>query len=192
MKILKIKKVQYPEKTVVNLVQKDKNGSSPVRVAAVGAIALVVILLFSYFFVFTRLADAFEAERKAAELEERIAEMQARNNDYNDVLKEYHHYYAEPVQVETAETADCTKIMNLIEGQLMSRAGVAAFDFSGATLTVQLTGTDLTRASVIIRDLKRMPIVDSVSVTTAGTQNTGGSSVVYMTINLVVEDGDEQ
>ena len=187
---MELKRKQYPTKTTVNLVIREKTAYQISRGLCLLAIILVLVGLFSKFAVSDRLAAAFRAEAAAAEAERYLAQLQENNSGYEALRVEYARYFSSDVN-EASGSADCMEVLSLVESKLMKSAGVASAVFSQNVLTVQLTGADLDQASGILADLYQSPLVSTVEIYTAATENEdpGQRSSITMTIALMPEGG---
>lgn len=191
--MLNLKQKQYPTKTTVNLVIRERSKYPFPRMVAVLAAVAVVVGLFCKFAVLDRFSAAGLAEQEASAAERHLADLQASNAEYETVRVEYARYFSDELTGDIPAVADYMEVLQLIESKLMSRAGVSSATFSGNTLSVQLTDITLSRASEILADLHGSKLVESVQIYTADTeeQTSGQRATVAMTITLAAQGGDE-
>jgi len=183
---------QYPVKTSVNLLCKENKNISPVHMLIAASVFVIVLVLFSKFAVIDRLAAAGEAMQEAEDMENAVADLKQENSDYEDVLREYQHYYFSAADNENGETenyVDCQKVLGLLETELLNKAGVQTVDLTGNVLTVNLTEINLERASAIARSLKENEMVEDVMVSAANRQQESEGTTVYLSIILKTEEG---
>ncbi len=188
---MKISRKQYPVKTSVNLFCREKNNVSPVYMLLASSIFVIVLVIFTKFAVIDRLAAAGEAQQEAEDLERALADVMESNSDYNDVLREYQHYYftgADSGNGEAEAYVDCQKVLDLLEGELLHKAGIQMVNLSGDVLTVNLTKINLEQASVIAKSLMEQEMVKDVMVSAANREQKSDGTTVYLSITLKTEE----
>lgn len=186
------RKKQYPVKTSVNLLYKDKKNVSPLQMLLAVPVFVIVLGTFSKFAVIDRLAVASKAMQEAEDMEMAVLEEQRGNIDYDEVLREYQHYYfsiADGEGEEAATYVNCMDLLNLIEAELLYKAGIQSVNLTGNVLTVNLTEINLESASVIAKSLMANEMVQDVMVSAANRgQETAGTTVF---LNIVLEPKKE-
>lgn len=192
------KQKRYPTKTTVNLVIRERSAYQLSRVLCGCAIVLVLVCAFCKFAVIDRLQAAAQAGRDAAAQEAYLAQLQLENEDYEAVQTEYAKYFASGTADGQTVTADCMEVLQLVEEQIRPDAGVSSLLFENNVLTLQLTGTDLSRASGILAGLSQSAIVSTVELATAddGGAQSGKTALagatITMTITLKPEGGESK
>jgi len=186
-------KKQYPVKTTVNLLYKERSNSSIVRTILVALALGVVLAVFTKFAVIDRLAAAGRALRQAEELEMQLLEVQLSNMDYEDVLQEYQHYYfsisdREGENSQGTVYVECQDVLDLLDEELLHKAGIQMVNLSGNVLTVNLTRINLERASDIAKSLKENEMVEEVMVSAANKKDEAEGTTVYLNIILKTEN----
>lgn len=183
---------QYPTKTTVNLVIRERSKHSFSRIIPILAAVVLVVGLFCKFAVLDRFSAASRAEQEAAAAEGHLADLQASNAEYETVRVEYARYFSDELTGDIPAVADYMEVLQLIESKLMRNAGVSSATFSGNTLSVQLTDITLSRASEILADLHSSKLVESVQIYTADTdeKTSDQRATVAMTITLAAQ-GEE-
>jgi len=186
------RKKQYPVKTSVNLLYKDKKNVSPLQMLLAVPVFVIVLGTFSKFAVIDRLAVASKAMQEAEDMEMAVLEEQLGNSDYDEVLREYQHYYfsiADGEGEEAATYVNCMDLLNLIEAELLYKAGIQSVNLTGNVLTVNLTEINLESASEIAKSLMANEMVQDVMVSAANRgQETAGTTVF---LNIVLEPKKE-
>lgn len=187
----------YPSKTTLNLMMKEKSPYPPSRLVAGLAAVILLILLLTKFAVVDRLNAAAQAERDAADAQQRLSSLQRETTAYDAVRTEYARYFSAQLTASSEAPATCMEVLALMESCLLPDAGISSLDFSGTVIQVQLTGTDLSRASGILARLYQSPLVSSVDIYTAdagGRNESASGTSVNMTITLqstqAAEGGD--
>ena len=182
------KKTAYPSKTTVNLVVKEKSSFRFSRVSLGLVLLVIAVGAFYYLAVRAPLQWAAEAESEAAAAEAVLAQLKEETTDYNAVREEYARFFS--VTAGESGAADCMEVLELLETQLMPAAGVTSATFTGATLSVDLTGITLEQASGLIRTLTGLELVGGVQLSTADTgREETGAPRLTMTIALNTEGG---
>jgi len=146
-----------------------------------------VLVVFSKFAVIDRLSASGRALRAAAELEERLAAVEESNEDYEDVLREYQHYFFSTADSEgeaAASYVNCQDVLALLEAELLNKAGIQMANLTGNVLTVNLTQINLEDASVIAKSLSNSELVREVMVSAANKQQESAGTTVFLSIIL--------
>jgi len=176
---------QYPVKISVNLLVRDKNRVSLPQV-------LLAVVVFAKFAVIDRLVASGRALREAEKLEQALSELEQSNSDYDEVLREYQHYYFSAADTGSGETqvyVNCLDVLELLDTELLNEAGLQMVNLSGNVLTVNLTQTNLERASVIAKNLSENKMVTEVMVSAANRQDQSEGTSVFLNIVLEPEKG---
>ncbi len=185
---MKRHKKQYPVKTSVNLLYKEKRDISWPQLLLAGLVFVVVLTVFSKFAVIDRLSASGAALREAEKLEASLAVLQKNNEDYEDVLREYQHYYFSATDTggeAAAVYVNCLDVLELLDQELLNKAGVQMVNLTGNVLTVNLTRIDLEGASAIARSLSANALVRDVMVSAANKQQREEGTTVFL--NIVLE-----
>jgi len=186
---------RYPVKTSVNLLCREKHGASVLRTLAAVLVAAVALALFSKFAVVDRLAASRRALDEAEALEGSLAVLAQSNSDYEEVLREYQHYYFSASDNNPNESSvggayvDCQDVMELVDAELLRKAGIQMVNLTGNVLTVNLTKINLERASAIAKSLGEHKLVREVMVSAANKQQESQETTIYLNIILETERG---
>jgi len=191
------RKQRYPVKTSVNLLYREKPKVSLLQLLLAALVFAVVLGAFSKFAVIDRLSASGKALREAEKLEEQVLSLKLNNVDYEDVLREYQHYYFSTADTEgeaAASYVNCLDVMDLLEAELLNKAGVQMVNLTGNVLTVNLTEINLEDASVIAKSLSQNKLVQEVMVSAANKQQASEGTTVFLNIILTPENsgGTEQ
>jgi len=180
---------RYPVKTSVNLFYREKPPITIPQLLLAVTVFSVIVVVVAKFAVIDRLNASGRALAEAEALERTVAQLQESNADYQDVLREYQHYYfsAADGDSERARTyVNCLDVMALLEEQLLGQAGVQMVNLNGNMLTVTLTQLNLEQASEIARSLSDHKLVQEVMVSAANKQqDSQKATTVYLNIVLV-------
>ncbi len=186
---------RYPVKTSVNLLYKEKHGISVLQTLLAVVLFAVVLTAFAKFAVVDRLKASGRALGEAEDLENRLARLERSNSDYEEVLREYQHYYfsssdsAENESSVSGAYVDCQDVMELVDAELLQKAGIQMVNLTGNVLTVNLTKINLERASEIAKNLGENKMVREVMVSAANKQQESQGTTVFLNIILETEQG---
>lgn len=181
------KKVRYPDKTTLNLVIRQRPANFYPRLVLGILVLCAAVGAFSKLAVADRLAGVNRAWREVELQELRLKELTAANADFAQVRLEYDRSFAGRAEARAAP--DAAAVLELIEARLMPAAQLGAVELREGTLAVELLGIDLERASVILQSLYESPLVDTVELYTASTEQ--GAASISMTIGLAPAEGGE-
>lgn len=182
------KRSSYPNKTSLNLMVIESASSQLKRYAPIAAIALVLIVLFCKFAVIDRLSAMSRAELAANTAEAQLADVDSQLNDYDSVLEEYTRYFSDNLGTQKLEMPlDCMQALKLVKSRIMSKLDIASISFDKNTVTIQITGTALDQASILMSELSALPEVAGVNVYTANTnksQTVENGATILLTITF--------
>ncbi|MDO4197857.1 MAG: hypothetical protein Q4D13_02555 [Erysipelotrichaceae bacterium] len=173
---------KYPSKKYVNLYQVEKQKLSNEMI--IGIVAFCILFgLFVKFAVIDRLALAIKSTSEVNKLQTQLVSLQRENENYEEVLKQYQHYYFDSTY-DDLKTVDAVKVLNMLDMKLYD-SNIVSVQFSGKILVVQISGIDLQGASGIITRLNESNMVDGVSVSTANSlYDENAVAMINMTITL--------
>lgn len=182
------RKKKFPVKTTVNLFYKERPPVTLPQLLLAAVLFIVVFVAFAKFAVVDRLWASERALREAKEIEEALAVVQAGNVDYEDVLKEYQHYYFSAADTGDAGAAvyvNSLDVLEVLEQELLNKAVVQTVNLTGNVLTVNLTKINLEGASKIAKSLSANELVRDVVVSAANKQQQEEGTTVFL--NIVLE-----
>jgi len=183
-------KKKYPVKTTVNLFYQEKPPVTLPQLLLAALVFVVLLVTFGKFAVADRLAASGAALREAERLERQLAEVKQSNSDYEDVLREYQHYYfsaADGTGGTTQNYVNCQDVLGLLDAEFVNKAGIQMVNLSGNVLTVNLTEINLEDASAIARSLKENEMVREVLVSSANKREQTQGTTVFLTVILETE-----
>ncbi len=187
-------KKKYPVKTTVNLLYREKPPITIPQLILVIAVFAVILVTFGKFAVADRLAASGRALQEAENLERRLAAVRESNSDYEEVLREYQHYYfsaADGREMNAQAYVNCQDVLGLLESEFLNKAGMQMVNLTGDVLTVNLTKINLEEASVIAKSLQENKLVREVLVSAANKQEESRGTTVFLTVILEPEAAQE-
>ena len=146
-------KVKYPDKTVLNLVIKERRPAKVMRTALFLLLMLILAGLFSKFAVVDRLNAVSAAQADYYRSQRQLTELRRFNEAYDSVQLEYARYFSAELDGSDTAAADSIKAMNIVELIVMKKAVVSSYDLSGSEPTINIVNTDLSAASSLIKEL---------------------------------------
>jgi len=185
-------KRKYPVKTTVDLFYQEKPPITIPQLLLAVLVFGVLLVVFGKFAVVDRLAASGAALREAERLEAQLAAIQESNSDYEDVLREYRHYYFSAADGDTAQSyVNCQNVLALLDTEFVNKAAIRIVNLSGNVLTVNMTGINLEEASAIAESLEKNKLVNEVLVSAANKEEQAEVSTVFMTVVLKTEEESE-
>jgi len=188
------KRNAYPTKQALNLMIRERR-KGDLRVLIPCTVAIVILVgLFCQYAVIERLNQASRAEQAAVQAEQALARAQEELLAYDEVEAEYNRYFSDALYSRDIPQ-ECMDVLSMMEKQIMGKAQVTYYSFSGNTLQLRLRMSRFGVASELIEALYHVPMVDYVSISTATdslynysiTENEKekiDESIVIMTITL--------
>lgn len=185
---------KLPQKTSMNLVMKDKKGPPPTTTLLVFLLLVVLVGCFAKFAVIDKLAQVSAANARVTDAEARLAAIEAQLVNYDEVAEKYTRYSYGYLNEEEAALADRIGLLELMEQRVMPQAQLDGCSIAGNTVVVRISMVTLEQVSTLVRGLEASPLVSSVSVYTADTENDQGSDnlvTAAMTISVhAASDGE--
>ncbi len=184
----------YPTKTTLNLMIRERRKGDLRVLIPCTLVGLLLVGLFCRYAVVERLNQAFQAEQAAIQAEQKLDEAQRELEAYDEVEAEYNRYFSDALFSKDIPQ-ECMDVLAMMEKQLMGKAQVTSFSFSGNTLLLQLRMSRFGVTSELLDALYKVPMVDYVSISTAtddlhtsitetDDEKESGESTVIMTITL--------
>lgn len=189
------KALKLPTKTWVNLAKREDN-SKNVATVVLGIFAIAVLsFCVAKFGVIDPLARQQEAESAYNAVHAQYTAMQDSIAQYAEVEQEYRTYSRSWMQKEDSSMfvrVDRMEVLDLIEAELMPNGTVNTVYVQGDTMTVTMSGMNLTGISDMFRSLQQQSIVESASLNIASTtQDTPEEDELDFSITIVLKSGEE-
>lgn len=171
------KKVSYPSKTTINLVQeKDGTRSTAMELALFG-IFIVILLVLCKFFVIDPIQQATESGGDLSSAQSQLAALQAENEIYADISDEYSKYVVSGLTDAEQNLADREQLMDLLRTTVLSQAPyLQTVQVTGNVVSLTCVGVTLQDLSGLVASLEADPRVAYVTVSTAVSRDGGTSS----------------
>jgi len=164
-------KPKYPEKSYINLVQKEKKGNNAL---AIGLFVLFMIALavFVKFAVLDRLNKIAVLEANYNKTLAQLNAVREANGSYDEVKANYDSVTDWYMTEEEKAEVDKSNVFRMLEDDLMPYVGLASVQISGKTITIQTDVTNLQTVSMFLNRLQADSRNGFVTVTTAAADRT--------------------
>lgn len=164
-KTAKIKAKSVPVKTTLNLVIKEKTEFRPARLIPALLLVFLLAALFAKFAVLDRFAALEEAEREFSQDRAYLQELVNSYADYDEVQAEYNRYTYADFDRSIPDRQD---VLKLLERRVFPVSGMRQMSISGKSVSLTLTGMTLEEISTLVNKLEAEPLVERITVSTAG------------------------
>ena len=189
-----VKPAKYPTKRTVNLAKHESNKKNVMTIVIGLIIIAILVVLVVKFGVTDQFARLNKAESSYLEVHEQLTAMEESLTDYPSVEQEYHTYsrsWMTNGENSIAVSVDRTEVLDMIEKLLMSKGTVNSLNIQGDTVLVNMSGMNLEQTSVMLAEIQRQDMVESVKLTTASTKDTNEVQDFSLTIVLQSEEEEE-
>ena len=179
-------KSEYPSKTYINLVIRDKREADMRSMVLKGILIVLVAALFIKFGVFDFYDRVGKKQVELASQQQVLSGLESQLTNYNEVKTEYDMY--ESSRIVSAEgTVSVHDAMELVDRYIAPSAKIAAIDIKGNTISLSLADVTLDKVGKLVSTLYGQPMVANVSVSTAATeQDTNKAITASMVVTLQV------
>ena len=166
-------KPTYTTKKGINLARDEEAAASLKRTVILGGIVLIAGVCLLKFGVVDQNAKLLEAQSNYYSIQDQNTAMSQAIADYGAVQVEYRTYATE-WNTSDSQSVDYvsvprTKLLDLIETQIMPRGNVKNISISGDRAVLSMDGMTLEDASEMINDLRESPYIAAASLNNAAT-----------------------
>lgn len=172
----KTKKVAYPTKTSINLVDTGETRSNLATQLALFVIVLALIGVFAKFAVVDPLAEGMDSSAQVAEAQARLTALQEENANYAELNERYARYVVTGLTESEENLVDRDTVIDLLEGKVMRVGYLSSLKVSNNVAVATCLGADLNEVSKLVQDLETDERVAHVTVSTAQGENDSGTS----------------
>ena len=184
--VKKKKRRNYPSKTTINLLYKEKDAGKDLVAVLLFLVFMVLLAVFTKLMVIDQLAKVGEAERAYHEVERQLEQYKEINQDYAAVEEEYSHYGNDFQTVEETNRQDRAAMLAVIDQKVKVDSGILNIQIAYNTATLTIEKTTLAEVSSLVAALEESSIVEYVAPSTAAT-NTNNRQVLSDG-TIIVED----
>lgn len=190
------KMVKCPSKTGINMNQREKRTGQVLTLVIGLAVILLMAGLVARFGVMEQYKRLSEAQSAYGEVHSRLAACREKLEDYDLVLTEYRSCSLDGITEDGDQTVTVSRqaVLDLVESIMMSRGKVISVNILDDTVDVEMSGMSLDRISAMFTVIEAEPIVRSVELNMAATEEHTASALLNFSvrINLGSERAVEQ
>lgn len=190
------KMVKCPSKTGINMNQREKRTGAVLTLVIGLAVIALMAGLVARFGVMEQYQRLSEAQSAYGEVHSRLAACREKLEDYDLVLTEYRSCSLDGITEDGDQTVTVSRqaVLDLVESIMMSRGKVISVNILDDTVDVEMSGMSLDRISAMFTVIEAEPIVRSVELNMAATEEHTASALLNFSvrINLGSERAVEQ
>lgn len=188
-KVIKRRKAQVmPGKTTLNLMIKEKHELAVSRWLPWVVVIAVLAALFGKFAVADRFARLQAAENALAARYAELDTLTAATADFDEVKEVYNQYTYRDYDRSIADRQD---ILDLLEREVFPHSQTRAVTVNGNVFSTTLTGVTLDEVSAMMARLEADPLVEGVTVSTAGYDAPNDETQPYATMTIVFTNAEQ-
>ncbi len=168
------KTMKLPEKTFINLAQKESQKKNVATLVLGAAMILAVSLAVAKFGVIDQYARLGAAENAYNLVHEQYVLTQQAVEDYPNVEKRYRTYsrkWMENSENDGLVTVDRTLVLDMMETYLRSQGTVESLSIRDTVMVVKMSGMNLRDISAMLGRVEQQPIVAAATLNLASTEN---------------------
>mgnify|MGYP004652861553 CR=1 FL=1 len=206
------KMIKCPQKTGINLnLQEDRQRDRRTLLIGILAIAALVTVVVNfgvlqqyrrldtaqaaYDRVHTQYVSAQEALADYDRVHTQYVSAQEALSDYDRVLLEYRTYSMDWMTAAGSEdipaAVDRQAALDLLEQEMLSHGSLTALQITQNTMNVDMSGMTLDQISAMFARLRLSPIVDSVSLSVASTEEGKAATIMDFTVRIELRQPEE-
>ena len=160
---------KLPVKRTINLMYKEKTRSDIVFTLLIFMLYLVALYFFSKYGVSAQLSKADAAESYFNQKLQELHALQAKNNEYANVITEYSHYGNGYLTEAEAAAQDRITMLNVIDERVHTTGGIQNIKIIDNIAHINLGVPDAEMIPTIIKQLEDSEYVGYVTAQTAST-----------------------
>ena len=188
------KMIKCPQKSGINLnIQEDRSRSRRTLLIGILAIAALVAVVVN-FGVLAQYRRLDRAQSAYNEVHRQYVQSQEALADYDRVLVEYRTYSMDWMSTgdgDIAAAADRQAALDLLEQEMLPYGSLTAIQITQNTMNVDMSGMTLTQISQMFSRLRLSPIVDSVSLSVASTEEGNAAAIMDFTVHIALRRTEE-
>ena len=189
------KMIKCPQKTGINLnLQEDRQRDRRTLLIGILAIAALVTVVVN-FGVLQQYRRLDKAQAAYDRVHTQYVSAQEALADYDRVLLEYHTYSMDWMTAAGSEAipaaVDRQAALDLLEQEMLSHGSLTALQITQNTMNVDMSGMTLDQISAMFARLRLSPIVDSVSLSVASTEEGKAATIMDFTVRIELRQPEE-
>lgn len=189
------KMIKCPQKTGINLnLQEDRQRDRRTLLIGILAIAALVTVVVN-FGVLQQYRRLDKAQTAYDRVHTQYVSAQEALSDYDRVLLEYRTYSMDWMTAAGSEdipaAVDRQAALDLLEQEMLSHGSLTALQITQNTMNVDMSGMTLDQISAMFARLRLSPIVDSVSLSVASTEEGKAATIMDFTVRIELRQPEE-
>ena len=189
------KMIKCPQKTGINLnLQEDRQRDRRTLLIGILAIAALVTVVVN-FGVLQQYRRLDKAQAAYDRVHTQYVSAQEALSDYDRVLLEYRTYSMDWMTAAGSEdipaAVDRQAALDLLEQEMLSHGSLTALQITQNTTNVDMSGMTLDQISAMFARLRLSPIVDSVSLSVASTEEGKAATIMDFTVRIELRQPEE-
>lgn len=189
------KMIKCPQKTGINLnLQEDRQRDRRTLLIGILAIAALVTVVVN-FGVLQQYRRLDKAQAAYDRVHTQYVSAQEALSDYDRVLLEYRTYSMDWMTAAGSEdipaAVDRQAALDLLEQEMLSHGSLTALQIAQNTMNVDMSGMTLDQISAMFARLRLSPIVDSVSLSVASTEEGKAATIMDFTVRIELRQPEE-
>ena len=189
------KMIKCPQKTGINLnLQEDRQRDRRTLLIGILAIAALVTVVVN-FGVLQQYRRLDKAQAAYDRVHTQYVSAQDALSDYDRVLLEYRTYSMDWMTAAGSEdipaAVDRQASLDLLEQEMLSHGSLTALQITQNTMNVDMSGMTLDQISAMFARLRLSPIVDSVSLSVASTEEGKAATIMDFTVRIELRQPEE-
>ena len=189
------KMIKCPQKTGINLnLQEDRQRDRRTLLIGILAIAALVTVVVN-FGVLQQYRRLDKAQAAYDRVHTQYVSAQEALADYDRVLLEYRTYSMDWMTAAGREdipaAVDRQAALDLLEQEMLSHGSLTALQITQNTMNVDMSGMTLDQISAMFARLRLSPIVDSVSLSVASTEEGKAATIMDFTVRIELRQPEE-
>lgn len=189
------KMIKCPQKTGINLnLQEDRQRDRRTLLIGILAIAALVTVVVN-FGVLQQYRRLDKAQAAYDRVHTQYVSAQEALADCDRVLLEYRTYSMDWMTAAGSEdipaAVDRQAALDLLEQEMLSHGSLTALQITQNTMNVDMSGMTLDQISAMFARLRLSPIVDSVSLSVASTEEGKAATIMDFTVRIELRQPEE-
>lgn len=189
------KMIKCPQKTGINLnLQEDRQRDRRTLLIGILAIAALVTVVVN-FGVLQQYRRLDKAQAAYDRVHTQYVSAQEALSDYDRVLLEYRTYSMDWMTAAGSEDIPAAvgrqAALDLLEQEMLSHGSLTALQIIQNTMNVDMSGMTLDQISAMFARLRLSPIVDSVSLSVASTEEGKAATIMDFTVRIELRQPEE-
>ena len=161
------KKIEYPTKTTINLMNAAALRGNTRFNVMLFVVFLIVLIIFAKFAVVDPLSLGMQSNAEVQAAKEQLAALEAENHSYTDLSAQYSRYVVTGLTEEEINRADRTELIDLLRTTVLGTTHLSSVKVVGNTVTILCVGITLQDASSLVQSLEQDSRIAHVTVSTA-------------------------